>query len=253
MQLSLQGEANDYVGKGMHGGQIAVFPAGRLSAYRNTIVGNTVLYGATGGSLFVAGRAGERFAVRNSGAQAVVEGAGDHCCEYMTGGWWWSWVRPGRNFGAGMSHGLAFVLDEHGSFPQRVNRELVSLERLESAEHEAALRQLIERHHQATRSGRAGHILHQWSGYRSLFWVVVPHPPQVDTAAPVRPARGGGSGPRSKRTLKGNIPFRCRCPAGTICGAWIHAHPPRRRRPGRMVDVGAKPPTEREAVARERC
>jgi glutamate synthase domain-containing protein 3 len=197
VQLSLQGEANDYVGKGMHGGQIAVFPPTQAaySAYRNTIVGNTVLYGATGGSLFVAGRAGERFAVRNSGAQAVVEGAGDHCCEYMTGGMVVVLGETGRNFGAGMSHGLAFVLDEHGSFPQRVNRELVSLERLESAEHEAALRQLIERHHQATRSGRAGHILHQWSGYRSLFWVVVPHPPQVDTAAPVRPAARAAAAP----------------------------------------------------------
>ena len=197
VQLSLQGEANDYVGKGMHGGQIAVFPPTQASysAYRNTIVGNTVLYGATGGSLFVAGRAGERFAVRNSGAQAVVEGAGDHCCEYMTGGMVVVLGETGRNFGAGMSHGLAFVLDEHGSFPQRVNRELVSLERLESAEHEAALRELIERHHQATRSGRAGHILHQWSGYRSLFWVVVPHPPQVDTAAPVRPAARTAAAP----------------------------------------------------------
>ncbi|HEX2326651.1 MAG TPA: glutamate synthase-related protein, partial [Chloroflexota bacterium] len=137
VHLSLQGEANDYVGKGMHGGQIAVFPPTQAaySAYRNTIVGNTVLYGATGGSLFVAGRAGERFAVRNSGAQAVVEGAGDHCCEYMTGGMVVVLGETGRNFGAGMSHGLAFVLDEHGSFPQRVNRELVSLERLESAEH----------------------------------------------------------------------------------------------------------------------
>ena len=253
VQLSLQGEANDYVGKGDARGQIAVFPTQvAYSAYRNTIVGNTVLYGATGGSLFVAGRAGERFAVRNSGAQAVVEGAGDHCCEYMTGGWWWS--QTGRNFGAGMSHGLAFVLDEHGSFPQRVNRELVSLERLESAEHEAALRQLIERHHQATRSGRAGHILHQWSGYRSLFWVVVPHPPQVDTGAGA-PGRADGSAPDHpkdhKRPPKG-IFFAAlvpRVPFGGMESTLTHLDAGQ----ARMVDVGAKPPTEREAVARERC
>ena len=169
----------------------------------------------------------------------------------MTGGMVVVLGETGRNFGAGMSHGLAFVLDEHGSFPQRVNRELVSLERLESAEHEAALRQLIERHHQATRSGRAGHILHQWSGYRSLFWVVVPHPPQVDTAAPVRPAARAAAPPRPS---KGNIPFRCPCPAGTICGAWNPRSPTLDAAgQARMVDVGAKPPTEREAVARERC
>jgi glutamate synthase (NADPH/NADH) large chain/glutamate synthase (ferredoxin) len=190
VQLILQGEANDYVGKGMHGGEIAVFPPARasFSAFRNTIAGNTVLYGATGGSLYVAGRAGERFAVRNSGAQAVVEGTGDHCCEYMTGGTVVVLGETGRNFAAGMSHGLAFVLDEHGTFPQRVNRELVSLERLEDTDHEAELRRLIERHSQLTGSGRAEHILHQWSSYRSLFWAVVPHPPQVDTETPARPA-----------------------------------------------------------------
>jgi glutamate synthase (ferredoxin) len=171
----------------MHGGEIAVFPPAQasFSAHRNTIVGNTVLYGATGGSLFAAGRAGERFAVRTSGAVAVVEGTGDHCCEYMTGGTVVVLGETGRNFAAGMSHGLAFVLDEHGTFPQKVNRELVGLERLEGTAHEAELRRLIERHYQLTRSGRAEHILRQWPSYLELFWVVVPHPPQVDTEAPV--------------------------------------------------------------------
>jgi glutamate synthase domain-containing protein 3 len=113
----------------------------------------------------------------------------------MTGGTVVVLGETGRNFGAGMSHGLAFVLDEHGTFPQRVNRELVSLERLENAEHEAILRDLIERHHQATGSVRAEHILREWQGFRSLFWVVVPHPPQVDTAAPTRPAARAATAP----------------------------------------------------------
>src|SRR5207244_3306897 len=121
VHLTLEGECNDYVGKSMHGGEIAVLPpaAATFSAYQNTIVGNTVLYGATGGALFVAGRAGERFAVRNSGAEAVVEGAGDHCCEYMTGGVVVVLGETGRNFAAGMSAGTAYVLDEHDRFPAR--------------------------------------------------------------------------------------------------------------------------------------
>ena len=172
----------------------------------------------------------------------------------MTGGMVVVLGETGRNFGAGMSNGLAFVLDEHGAFPQRVNRELVSLERLESAEHEAALRELIERHHQATRSGRAGHILHQWSGYRSLFWVVVPHPPQVDTAAPVRPACAARQRPpeqpKGTRHPKGIFPFALlvpRVPFGGMDSTLTHLDAAGQ---ARMVDVGAKPPTEREAVAR---
>jgi glutamate synthase domain-containing protein 2/glutamate synthase domain-containing protein 3 len=186
VQLTLVGEANDYVGKGMHGGEIAVSPpaAATFAPHRNTIVGNTVLYGATGGALFVAGRAGERFAVRNSGAAAVVEGVGDHCCEYMTGGCIVVLGDTGRNFAAGMSHGIAYVLDEHERFPARVNRELVALERVDGEASERELKALIERHWRLTRSGRAEHILHQWTTYRSLFWKVVPHPPQVDTESP---------------------------------------------------------------------
>jgi len=183
VSLTLVGEANDYVGKGMHGGEIAILPPveATFPAHRNTIAGNTVLYGATGGSLFLAGRAGERFAVRNSGARAVVEGTGDHCCEYMTGGTVVVLGETGRNFAAGMSAGVAYVLDETGTFPSRVNRELVGLERVEDAESERELRALIERHHQLTGSGRAEHILRQWPSYRPLFWKVVPHPPQVET------------------------------------------------------------------------
>ncbi len=190
VQLVLEGEANDYVGKGMHGGEIAITPSAlaTFSPHHNTIAGNTVLYGATGGSLFVAGRAGERFAVRNSGATAVVEGTGDHCCEYMTGGTVVVLGETGRNFAAGMSHGQSFVLDEGGTFPQRVNRELVSVERLEDPDAERSLRELIERHAQLTRSRRAQDILGRWPTYRSLFWVVIPHPPQVDTEpAPAAP------------------------------------------------------------------
>ncbi len=183
VQLTLEGEANDYVGKGMHGGEIAIFPpaAATFASHRNTIAGNTVLYGATGGSLFVAGRVGERFAVRNSGAGAVVEGTGDHCCEYRTGGTVVVLGETGRNFGAGMAAGVAYVLDETESFPRRVNRELVTLERVEDAGSERELRRLIERHHQRTGSWRAEHILRHWPAYRALFWKVVPHPPQVDT------------------------------------------------------------------------
>ncbi len=132
LRLVLVGEANDYVGKGLCGAEIAVRPSPetRFAAHENVIVGNTVLYGATAGRLYVAGRAGERFAVRNSGAQAVVEGAGDHCCEYMTGGVVAVLGPTGRNFGAGMSAGVAYVLDEAGDFSRKVNTELVHLERL---------------------------------------------------------------------------------------------------------------------------
>jgi glutamate synthase (NADPH/NADH) large chain/glutamate synthase (ferredoxin) len=189
VQMTLVGEANDYVGKGMAGGDVAIMPPNDASfaAHKNTIVGNTVLYGATGGNLFVAGRAGERFAVRNSGATAVVEGTGDHCCEYMTGGTVVVLGETGRNFAAGMSHGIAYVLDETGTFPSRVNREMVGVERIEDAESERALRDLIQRHQRRTGSWRAEHILRQWPSYRGLFWKIVPHPPQVNTEAPAAP------------------------------------------------------------------
>src|SRR5437870_10330013 len=134
MRLERGGEANDYVARGLSGGELVIRPF-RESVHagvadQQVLMGNTVLYGATGGRLFAAGRAGERFAVRNSGATAVVEGAGDHCCEYMTGGVVVVLGPVGRNFAAGMSAGTAFVLDEQGNFPDRVNPELVDIERV---------------------------------------------------------------------------------------------------------------------------
>jgi glutamate synthase (ferredoxin) len=183
VEITLHGEANDYVGKGMHGGRIAIRTQADtgFEAQENVIAGNTILYGATGGKLFIAGRAGERFAVRNSGASAVLEGAGDHCCEYMTGGTVVVLGETGRNFAAGMSHGIAYVLDEHDRFPVQVNREMVSLERVEDARSEAELRALIEEHQEVTGSKRAAEILADWSRYAGRFWKVEPHPPQIDT------------------------------------------------------------------------
>ena len=186
VSLNLVGESNDYVGKGMHGGTISVSPPPNASfaAHRTSIIGNTVLYGATGGRLFVAGRAGERFAVRNSGAHAVVEGVGDHGCEYMTGGMVVVLGDTGRNFAAGMSAGIAYVLDESGQFPSRVNRDMVGLDRLEAGSPgEATVRGLIEAHVAATCSERGAELLRQWPRFRSQFWVVLPHPPQIDTTA----------------------------------------------------------------------
>src|SRR5205823_1271311 len=160
MRLVLEGEANDYVGKGMSGGEIVILPPPNASfaAQDNIIMDNTVLYGATGGKLFAAGRVGERFAVRNSGATAVIEGAGHHCCEYMTGGVVVVLGPVGRNFAAGMSAGTAYVLDDSGDFPGRVNPELVELERLVEhdrvmrVEDEQLLRSLIAEHLAATGS-----------------------------------------------------------------------------------------------------
>jgi glutamate synthase (ferredoxin) len=176
LRLVLEGEANDYVGKGMSGGEIVVRPPAEapFAWHDNVIMGNTVLYGATGGRLFAAGRAGERFAVRNSGAVAVVEGVGDHGCEYMTQGVVVVLGSTGRNFGAGMSHGSAYVLDEDGSFPHKYNPELVTIQRVTEADDEAFLRSLIEEHAAATGSPRAQAILEGWARYLPSFWKVVP-------------------------------------------------------------------------------
>jgi glutamate synthase (ferredoxin) len=176
LSLLLEGEANDYVGKGMSGGEIAVFPpvgAAFDGDASQTIAGNTILYGATGGQLFLAGGAGERFAVRNSGATAVVEGVGDHGCEYMTGGRVVVLGPTGRNFGAGMTNGLAWVLDEDGAFAGRVNAESVVVEPV-SAEDDAEARDLIERHLQLTGSRRAHHLLANWETTRGMLRKVVP-------------------------------------------------------------------------------
>ena len=181
VNFTLSGEANDYVGKGIHGGEIVIKPpdAARFVPHENTIVGNTVLYGATGGHLFVAGRAGERFCVRNSGAVAVVEGTGDHTCEYMTGGVAVILGETGRNFGAGMSGGVAFVLDQSGDFPQRYNPELVELERVADPEEQIGLQTLITRHYDKTGSPLAAAILQHWEERVPQFWKVVPHPSEA--------------------------------------------------------------------------
>jgi glutamate synthase (ferredoxin) len=175
MRLHLSGEANDYVGKGMAGGEIVVRPpsGARYAWHENTIAGNTVLYGATGGELYIAGRAGERFAVRNSGATAVVEGLGDHGCEYMTGGVVVVLGETGRNFGAGMTGGVAYLLDEHGTLQQRYNGQLVQLVAL-NARDEAQLQRLLRRHYELTSSPRANEILARWEVYRQRFVCVTP-------------------------------------------------------------------------------
>jgi glutamate synthase (ferredoxin) len=175
VKLILTGEANDYVGKGMCGGEIVVRPARQRSdSTYDVVVGNTVLYGATGGAVYASGRAGERFAVRNSGALAVVEGVGDHGCEYMTNGIVVVLGTVGRNFGAGMTGGRAYVLDFLGDFPRRCNTELVQYDRLDDTEAIRALQSIIYRFVEATSSERAQNILLNWAEYQPMFWQVVP-------------------------------------------------------------------------------
>jgi glutamate synthase (NADPH/NADH) large chain len=174
MLLVLEGDANDYVGKGLSGGVLAVRPPARAS-YRsqdNVIVGNTCLYGATSGRVFLAGQAGERFAVRNSGAVAVVEGVGAHACEYMTGGVVAVLGTTGRNFGAGMSGGVAYVLDDDRSLVTRLNETTVALEPLETQDLEE-LHALVEEHVAHTRSTHGRSLLATWS--RRRFVKVMPH------------------------------------------------------------------------------
>jgi glutamate synthase (NADPH/NADH) large chain len=174
MLLMLEGDANDYVGKGLSGGTLAIRPPARsrFKAHENVIVGNTCLYGATSGKAFFAGRAGERFAVRNSGVAAVVEGVGDHGCEYMTGGTVLVLGPTGRNFAAGMSGGIAYVLDDDRSLAKRVSKAMVDLEPL-SAEDETLVRAMIEEHVAHTRSARGRSILASWAKRR--FVKVMPH------------------------------------------------------------------------------
>jgi glutamate synthase domain-containing protein 2/glutamate synthase domain-containing protein 1/glutamate synthase domain-containing protein 3 len=177
LRLLLVGDANDYVGKGMTGGEIVVMPspAARFEAHEQILLGNTVLYGATGGLLLARGRAGERFAVRNSGAIAVVEGVGDHGCEYMTGGVVIVLGATGRNFAAGMTGGLAYVFDADGALPGRLNAEMVHSERLTDDDDESeTVRALIEYHAEATGSTRAAELLAAWPATRGQMWRVVP-------------------------------------------------------------------------------
>ncbi len=176
VKLEVFGEANDYVGKGLSGATIVVrpFPSSPLASQDNAIIGNTVLYGATAGKLFAAGRAGERFAVRNSGATVVVEGCGANGCEYMTGGTAVILGPTGDNFAAGMSGGMAFVLDRDGQFERRVNRESVIVQRLESAHWESVVLALIEEHAAETGSKWAAGLLAEWDRTREAIWQVCP-------------------------------------------------------------------------------
>jgi glutamate synthase (ferredoxin) len=171
----LIGEANDYVGKGMAGGTVAIRPAedAAFAWHENVIAGNTILYGATGGELFLAGRVGERFAVRNSGATSVVEGLGDHGCEYMTGGTVVVLGETGYNFGAGMTGGVAYVLDEANKLPIRHNDQLIQLDRLNNTD-ELEAKALIQRHLDYTGSPHAANILANWEDYSQHFWRVMP-------------------------------------------------------------------------------
>jgi glutamate synthase (ferredoxin) len=174
--LTLEGDANDYIGKGLSGGKITVFPP-RTATFvpeENIIIGNVALYGATSGEAYFRGLAGERFCVRNSGAEAVVEGVGDHGCEYMTGGRVVIIGKTGRNFAAGMSGGVAFIFDPAKQFPQLCNTEMVDLDKIEDPADEEAVIRLLTNHVKHTGSTVATRILEGWSRYRSDFVKVMP-------------------------------------------------------------------------------
>ena len=177
ISFTLEGDANDYLGKGLSGGSLRVYPP-RESTFlprENVIVGNVAFYGATSGEAFIRGMAGERFCVRNSGVTAVVEGVGDHGCEYMTGGRVVILGSTGRNFAAGMSGGVAYVLDEDRQFENRCNLEMVGLTGLEDPEEVEAVLALIRRHKEATQSARAAEVLAHWPEVKPLFVRIIPH------------------------------------------------------------------------------
>ena len=178
LHLILNGDANDYVGKGMNGGRIVIKNNSEYASNETSVLaGNTCLYGATGGELFVSGSVGERFAVRNSGASAVVEGAGDHCCEYMTGGHVTVLGSVGLNFGAGMTGGFAYVLDEDRTFFDKCNRGLVNLERISIEEmqpHRKFLKEVLQKHYKFTKSSKAKLIIEDFERYEPYFWLVIP-------------------------------------------------------------------------------
>ena len=186
LHLHLEGEANDYVGKGMAGGRIILKPHSRSTfvARETIIMGNTCLYGATGGELYAAGTAGERFAVRNSGALTVIEGAGDHCCEYMTGGVVCVLGRTGVNFGAGFTGGFAYVLDMERDFVDRYNHQLIDIHRVSPegmGTHVQHLRGLIEQHVDFTGSVWGVQLLNDFRSYIGKFWVVKPKAAAIDS------------------------------------------------------------------------
>jgi glutamate synthase domain-containing protein 3 len=176
MTFTIEGDANDYVGKGLSGGKLIIFPP-RGSSFvpeENIIIGNVAFYGATSGDAYIRGMAGERFCVRNSGVNAVVESVGDHGCEYMTGGRVVILGPTGRNFAAGMSGGIAYVLDERGDFAANVNPQMVGIERLETAAEIAEVRGMIERHFAYTQSTRARQVLDAWAAMTPRFVKVMP-------------------------------------------------------------------------------
>jgi glutamate synthase (ferredoxin) len=176
MTFFLEGDSNDYVGKGLSGGKIIVYPPEQSTFVpeENIIIGNVALYGATSGEAYIRGMAGERFGVRNSGVTAVVESVGDHGCEYMTGGRVVVLGPTGRNFAAGMSGGVAYVLDEVGDFPRRCNQQMVSLEKLENADEIEEVWKIIQRHQTYTHSSRAAGILANWQQIVPKFVKVMP-------------------------------------------------------------------------------
>ncbi len=176
ISLELEGDANDYFGKGLSGGKLIVYPpkGSTFKADENIIIGNVALYGATSGEVFVRGMAGERFGVRNSGVNAVVESVGDHGCEYMTGGRVVVLGKTGRNFAAGMSGGIAYVLDQDGDFAARCNRELVGLEKLQDADEIEEVWKMIQRHQAYTESECAARVLADWNSLGPKFGEVLP-------------------------------------------------------------------------------
>jgi len=176
MKLEVFGDANDYVGKGLSGGTIVVRPtvSSPLVPEHNAIIGNTVLYGATAGKLFACGRAGERFAVRNSGADTVVEGVGSNGCEYMTGGTAVVLGDVGVNFGAGMTGGMAFVYDPEGSFERKVNPDTVTWQRVDHPHWDAVLKAMVEEHVAETKSPLGARLLNDWNREVERFWQIVP-------------------------------------------------------------------------------
>ena len=176
VNVRLEGEANDYVGKGLSGGRVAIRPSSRVTfkAEDNMIAGNTCLYGATGGEMYVAGRVGQRFAVRNSGACAVVEGTGDHCCEYMTGGRVVVLGPVGRNFAAGMSGGIAYVLDTNHDFDFYCNMDMVEISLVDDKLDRKELHELVRQHYLYTGSALARTLLDDWNRYLEDFIKVIP-------------------------------------------------------------------------------
>jgi glutamate synthase (ferredoxin) len=176
MTFTLEGDANDYLGKGLSGGKLIVYPPEQSTFVpeENIITGNVAFYGATSGEAYIRGMAGERFCVRNSGVYAVVESIGDHGCEYMTGGRVVVLGPAGRNFAAGMSGGVAYVLDEKGDFPTRCNLQMVGLEKLEDPDEIEQVWKMVQRHQTYTRSARAAAILAAWDQMVPKFVKVMP-------------------------------------------------------------------------------